>query len=142
VEFAALLPVLILVLVGTWEVGRLVEVHQVLDAAVSEGARQASTGVYSNAQAEQAVIKYLAAAGLPTAHVTATVSNLTHPATDVSEAVQLDQIEVTVSIPFRDVRWSPATLVTSSATELAARTVWCSARAKDYPANVTPPTGY
>ncbi|HMP16236.1 MAG TPA: pilus assembly protein [Gemmatales bacterium] len=39
-----LLPVFIFTLFGVWEVGRLIQIHQVVANAAREGARQASTG--------------------------------------------------------------------------------------------------
>ena len=44
VEFAVILPVLLLLVVGLFELGQLVRVRQILDNAVREGARQASLG--------------------------------------------------------------------------------------------------
>ena len=43
VEFAVCLPFILLMLVGLWEVGRMVEVQQLLNNSVREGGRQAST---------------------------------------------------------------------------------------------------
>lgn len=43
-EFALILPVLLVMVVGLFEVGQLVRLRQVLDNAVREGARQASFG--------------------------------------------------------------------------------------------------
>src|ERR1700687_4266029 len=69
--------ILVPLLLGTWEVGRLVEVKQILFNAVREGGRQASTGKQSVSQVQQAVVNYLARDGitLPTGAVT--VTNLT-----------------------------------------------------------------
>ncbi len=39
-----LLPIFIFTLFGVWEVGRLVQIHQIVANAAREGARQASTG--------------------------------------------------------------------------------------------------
>ena len=44
VEFAVCLPWIMFLLFGIWEVGRMVEVSQVMWGACREGARQASTG--------------------------------------------------------------------------------------------------
>ena len=45
VECAVCLLFLVPLLIGLWEVGRLVEVEQFLNNAVREGGRQASTGM-------------------------------------------------------------------------------------------------
>lgn len=44
VEFAVCLPLLLLILFGLWEVGRMTEVQQVMWNAAREGARDASMG--------------------------------------------------------------------------------------------------
>jgi Flp pilus assembly protein TadG len=48
VEFAVVLPLIVLLLVGTWEVARLVQVHAILSNAVREGARIAAQGQVIN----------------------------------------------------------------------------------------------
>ena len=44
VEFALVLPVLVTLMVGLWEVGRIIQVQQVLSNAAREGARVAAQG--------------------------------------------------------------------------------------------------
>jgi Flp pilus assembly protein TadG len=48
VEFAVVLPLIFLLLVGTWEVARLVQVHAILSNAAREGARVAAQGQIIN----------------------------------------------------------------------------------------------
>jgi Flp pilus assembly protein TadG len=113
VEFA-FVAVFILVpcIFGVWEVGRLVQMQQVVDNCVREGARAASTGEYSNAQVQQVVLNYLTNSGVATTNVTVTVSDVTSGG-DVSSptvnsfgtAKQLDSLQVTVSVPFSNVYW-------------------------------------
>jgi Flp pilus assembly protein TadG len=107
VEFAVVMPVMALLLVGLWEVGRMVEVQQTLVNSCREGARQASTGVKTSSQVQQAVVTYCNQKGLTsvaTSNVTVTsVSNTS--ITDPTQANQLDQFRVAVSIPFSSVRW-------------------------------------
>jgi Flp pilus assembly protein TadG len=142
VEFAVVLPLLLTLLVGTWEVGRLAEARQVLEQAAGVGGRLASTGTYKNTEVQQAVVRYLQSAGLPTTNVTVAISNLTNPSFDAKNAVQMDKFRLTVTMPFQDVRWSATTLVVSSATQIVAEVTWYSARDRDYPADATPPAGY
>ena len=78
-------------------------VEEILCNAASVGGRAASTGLNSAAQVQTAVTNYLALAGLPTQNVTVTVSDLTNPGTDPTAATALDQIQVSVSIPFSNV---------------------------------------
>jgi Flp pilus assembly protein TadG len=139
VEFALLLPLMLVLLVGAWEAGRTIEINLILSNAAREGARQAAGGATSS-QVQQTVINYLQNAGLPTTNVVVTVNDLTHPG-DPSSATQLDQIQVTVTIPFKDVRWSTLTLVTSPSTQLSASSTWLSVRDQAYPTGYTSPAG-
>jgi Flp pilus assembly protein TadG len=59
VEFAFVLPFILILLLGMWEEGRAIQVNQILYNAAREGARQASTGVVTNSAAQQVVINYL-----------------------------------------------------------------------------------
>jgi Flp pilus assembly protein TadG len=141
VEFALLAPLLIYLLLGLWEVGRMIEINQILSNAAREGARQASTGLNTNAQVQTVVTNYLQAAGLPTANANVTVSDQTSGA-DVSQAAQLDQIQVTVSIPFTDVRWIALSLIATPTTTLSGNAYWNCLKDQDYPNTVTAPPGF
>jgi Flp pilus assembly protein TadG len=142
VEFALLLPFLVTLLLGVWEVGRMIEVNQVLDNAAREGARVAAGGQATNDQAQQAAIDYLKCNGLPTQNVVVTVADLTSPGTDASGATQLDQLQVQVSIPFSDVRWSTLALFLSADTQLTAQATWNSLKDRAGSTAVTSPAGY
>jgi Flp pilus assembly protein TadG len=141
VEFAVLLPLLVTFFVGIWEVGRLVEIQQVLSNAAREGARQAATGQYNAAAVQTIVTQYLAAAGVPTGNVVVTVNDLTNPGTDPTQAQYLDTLQVNVSIPFNDVRWCLLSVVTSSATTITSKVQWTTMVDKAYPNLPTPPVG-
>ncbi len=113
VEFAFVLAfIFIPVIFGIWEVGRLIQVQQIVANSVREGARAASTGEYSNSQVQTVVTNYLTNAGVSTANATVTVSDLTSGG-DVSSptvnsfgtAKQLDSLQVSVSVPFSNVYW-------------------------------------
>jgi Flp pilus assembly protein TadG len=140
VEFALLLPVLMTLLVGAWEGGRLIEINQILSNAAREGARLAASGQATSTQVQTAVLNYLSNAGLPTTNAVVTVSDLTH-AGDPAAATQMDQLQVNVSIPFKDVRWSTLVLVTSPTTKVSAQSVWISAKDQVYPTSTTSPAG-
>jgi Flp pilus assembly protein TadG len=140
VEFALLLPVLMTLLVGAWEAGRLIEINQILSNATREGARQASSGQATSSQVQQTVLNYMKNAGLPTTNAVVTVSDLTNSG-DPSNATQLDHLQVSVSIPFKDVRWSTLTLVTSPTTQVSAQSVWLSVKDQNYPTVTTSPNG-
>jgi Flp pilus assembly protein TadG len=113
VEFAFIVSfILVPCIFGVWEVGRLVQIQQIVDNSVREGARAASTGEYSNAQVQQLVLTYLTNSGVSTSGVTATAVDVTSGG-DVSSptvnsfgtAKQLDSLQVTVSVPFSNVYW-------------------------------------
>jgi Flp pilus assembly protein TadG len=113
VEFA-FIAVFILVpcIFGVWEVGRLIQIQQIVNNAAREGAQAAATGEYSNSQVQTVVTNYLANSGVATAGVNVTVADLTSGG-DVSSptvnsfgtAKQLDSLQVSVSVPFSNVYW-------------------------------------
>src|SRR5262249_3227792 len=86
VELALLLPFLLALLLGVWEVGRLIQINQVLSNAAREGARQASTGEKTNDQVKLAVCQYLKNGGLndhtPDRASSVTPTDLNNPRTD------------------------------------------------------------
>ena len=141
VEFAVVLPVIMAALLGIWELGRMADVKEILCNAASVGGRTASTGQNSAAQAQTAVVNYLALAGIPTQSVTVTVKDLTNPGTDPTAATALDQLQVIVSIPFSAVSWSATSMFVPSTTLLSVTVVWYSANAESYPTSITVPVG-
>jgi Flp pilus assembly protein TadG len=110
VELLVTAPIFFVLLVGIWEVGRLVELQQLVNNAAREGARQASTGQYTAADVQSAVIAYLQNAGLPTTdssgnpNVTVTAVDLT-TAGDPKGAAQMDHVRVTVAYPMDNARY-------------------------------------
>jgi Flp pilus assembly protein TadG len=133
VELAIILPFVLLLLVGVWEVGRLVEVQQLLTNAVREGGRQASTGTKTVAQVKDDVVRYLQQNGIKSVKpADVTVTNVTSGA-DPTAAAQLDQFRISVTIPFDSVRWVLLNQVTS-VTNLTATVDWYSM--KDIPITV------
>ena len=134
VEFAVVLPFLLLVLAGLWEVGALVKTQQLLSNAARVGGRQASTGLNTNAQVQQSVLQYLQNAGLSTTNVNVTVTDVTSGG-DVSNASQMDQISVTVTIPFKDVAWDALSFVVPGGSQVTGSATWYSM--VDLPVNVS-----
>lgn len=102
------LPVLIVLMFGIWEVGRLIQVKQILTNAAREGARTAS-GAYINGTpvtvntVQTAVRNYMTSAGLPTAAVSGATIQLVNQSqnswTNPSDALPLDSFDVNVTIP-------------------------------------------
>lgn len=142
VEFAMVLPLLVTLLLGLWELGRAIQVFQTVSNAAREGGRQASSAKYTKAQVQQAVFDYLTKSGVPlhdalpqasvnlgNTNVAITVTNLTTGG-EVLNANQLDKVQVTVAIPIKNYRWllsntfMPAnSSVTSTSTFLCTRDV-------------------
>src|SRR5262249_36009602 len=123
VEAAFCLPILLIFMIGMWEVGRMVQVSQILANAAREGARYAAMGnlnisgvntPITVSMVQQTVRDYMTAAGLPSAAVSGaqiTLTNLSsHTWTDPSGAQPMDQFQVTVTIPsgtaFNSLQWS------------------------------------
>jgi Flp pilus assembly protein TadG len=138
VEAAVVLPILLIMMLGIWEVGRIIHVQQILVNSAREGARLAAGGYVNstpvtNTMVQQAVRDYLQAAGLPPAAVNGAQITLTCQASpgwaDPADAVPLDPFRVTVKIPagaaFESLRWSFVTKITST-NELEAFVDWVS----------------
>jgi Flp pilus assembly protein TadG len=141
VELAVLLPLIVMLLIGIWELGRMIQVQQALVNAAREAARHAATGQYTNAQCQTVAIQYLNVFGLPTTNANATVIDQTHTILDVTQAKYLDHIQATVTIPYQDVRWSLSSYFVSSTTTLQATAIWVSTLDQDYPSDPEPPQG-
>jgi len=115
VEFAVVSPVLILVLLGMIECGRMIMVQQSLTTAAREGARAAIVPGTSRAMAKEVVESFLARVGVSGAKVR--VRNRT--TTSVAHG---EPITVTVTVPFSRVSWLPKpfflrhTILSSAAT--------------------------
>lgn len=143
VELALLVTFLLVpLLLGLWDVGRLVEVEQLVQNAAREGGRQASTGKRSVADVQQAVVDYLALDGITVAPSEIAVTNLTdgsrsdpRAGSSPQNALQLDHFEITVSVPLNSVRWVLMDRF-SGATTLSASADWYSMN--DLPLQVLP----
>jgi Flp pilus assembly protein TadG len=134
-ELAVVLPLLALLLLGIWEVGRVVEAQQLVSNAAREGGRQASNGDKTSAEVQQDVLNYLAKAGVDTTGCTVTVTNLTASTrNDPTIANQMDELQVTVALPAKNVRWALLTPILSGTT-LTGSAIWYSM--KDLPVNVS-----
>ena len=138
VEAAVVLPLLLILMLGVWEVGRMIQVDQILINSAREGARLAAGGyvngtAVTTAMVQQAVRDYLTASGLPAAAAsgaTVTLTCLASPTwTDPSAALPLDQFQVTVVIPagtaFNSLRWNLLNRLTTI-TQMSVSVQWMS----------------
>lgn len=136
VELAVCLPFLLVVVLGIWEVGRMVQVQQLVSNAAREGGRQVSAGQSSAATIQQFVANYLNMNGMSGVSSTnVTLTNITNSArNDPTSCNQLDQWRVTVTIPYSLIRWSTIAQITPT-TNVSASADWYSM--KDLPVSVT-----
>jgi Flp pilus assembly protein TadG len=113
VEFAVVLPLLMTIVMGIIECGRLMSAEEILINASREGARLAvlggstmgtstSTGPY---EVNYRVRQSLDGAAVSSACATITVTDLDRSITDLPDADVGDRIQVSVSIPFAAVAW-------------------------------------
>jgi Flp pilus assembly protein TadG len=140
VEFAFIMPAILALLVGIWELGRLIEIQQLLTNAAREGARQAATGQYTQAQVQSVISQYLSVAGLPTANVNSTAWDVTGNC-DPTQAVYQDCIQVNVTMPFKDVSWSVLSILVPPTFQLSTQVQWMTVVDKPYPSDPEPPVG-
>ena len=142
VELAAVLPVLVALFLGMCEVGRALNAKVIVQNAAAVGGRLASIGESTNAEVTQAVLTYLTVAGVPTTNAVVTVSNATQSAVDVGAAAALDKLQITVTIPFKDVKWGVAGFIVQNTSLVTGSVTFYSARVNPYPTNITVPAGY
>jgi Flp pilus assembly protein TadG len=178
VEMAVLAPVLLLFLMGLWEVGRMVMIQQILDDTARETGRLAASGGYLcsnslvnpqststpptpislnlpsamvNYEAQQKALLWLSGEGVSIANATVTINNVgstmnSHNWTSTwtengtanggsgtttgydpgAAAYQLDQINVTVTLPYQNIAWSPLSWFLPQSTILTANSTWFS----------------
>jgi Flp pilus assembly protein TadG len=135
VEFAIVSIPLLILLAGVWEVGRIIEAHNVITNAAREGGRQASTGTKSATDVQNAILTYLARNNINSTGMTYTLENLTQPSkTDPRDADQLDRFRLVMSIPYGNVRWALIPQITST-TNMSVTVYWYSM--KDIPLDVS-----
>ncbi len=120
------------------------QVNAIVCNAAREGARKASTGANTYADVKTTVVNYLTNAGITNqSGLTVTVYDVTQgnsgPQFNPSQAISLDQLQITVTLPYSNIQLTqfpnaPSTLVSAQA-------VWFSNQNQAYPTNITPPPG-
>jgi Flp pilus assembly protein TadG len=151
VEAALVMPLLVSLMLGVWEVGRAVQMTQLLNDAARQGARMAAGGINNGtsvtvAMVQQVVRDSMTASGFPTAAVSGaqiTLTNLSGNSwTDPCDAQPLDRFSVNVTVPagaaFNSVRWVPVSLI-SGVSQLASQVEWLSANDSQVVVNTTLP---
>ncbi len=102
VEFAMILPILVMVIMGMFEFGRGIMATEVLNHAARVGARNGSLATGTTASVTKEVNDLLIAAGVKGTTVKVLVNGA---ATEVGNAKSGDQINVTVTVPYAKVTW-------------------------------------
>jgi len=141
---AVVAPLVVGLLVGLLEVGQIVKVNQIVSNAAREGARSASTGVNTYANVQTTVANYLTNAGITNqSGLTVTVSDVTQdnsgPQFNPSTANWLDQLQITVTLPYSNIQLAP--LLIPPNTVISAQAAWFSNQDQPYPTSITPPSG-
>lgn len=109
VEFAVVAPVLILLIFGMVEFGRMVMVQQVLTNAAREGARVGVLDDSTVTDVQTTVNNYLTGGGVKGATVTVSPNPL-------SSAGYGAPVTVTVTVPFSQVSWLPSPMFLKTTT--------------------------
>lgn len=121
VEFAFVMPILLTLLLGTWEIGRAIQVQQVMVNAAREGARIAAqgqiinlTGTYTQIKVntgtpnvKSTVIDYMKGAGFTnTTGMTVTFAFLdgATSSTEPYQGTKNQRYRVTLTVPYDNVR--------------------------------------
>ncbi len=139
VEFAVVLPLLVLLLVGVWEIGRLIQLQQIMNNAARAGARLASQATIINSNGTTTNVA--TSTGSP--NVTTTVSNYLQGAgitnltglqvtfqftdgntglTDPYQGVKNQQYVVNVTLPYANLRWTNLSVI--NPTTLCGQCTW------------------
>lgn len=100
VEFALVAPVLVLLVFGTIEFGRMVMVQQILTNATREGARVGVLDGSTTTDVTNAVNMYLTSSSIHGATITMTPN-------PPSDAGYGQPVTVSVTVPFSQVSWLP-----------------------------------
>jgi Flp pilus assembly protein TadG len=161
-EFAWVGPFLFFLLLGVWEVGRLIQVHEILTNATREGARLAAQGEVINLTGDftqisannssttandssnvtAAVSNYLNAAGISTTGLIVTFQftsgdmTLTQP----YQGTKGQRFRVQSTLPTTSFRWTVLSLI--GKTNLVASVDWVSMIDDPFTVNTNVPTGY
>ncbi|MGL4462871.1 MAG: TadE/TadG family type IV pilus assembly protein [Planctomycetia bacterium] len=144
VEFAIIFPVMMILVLGIWELGRYIHVRQILENATREAGRLAATGQLNDTVVTVAMVKATAADYVGRAiperpnvktQVDATVTNLSsHSWVNPGDAEQLDMFAVTVTLPVDAIDWVAINRFLPAGATMTSRTLWCSL--KDIPLEV------
>jgi Flp pilus assembly protein TadG len=147
IELALTMPFVALLVVGSLQIGRMVQINQIINNAAREGARKASTGINTYSDVQTIVANYLTNAGVTNQNgLSVTVYDVTQgnsgPQFNPSTANPFDQLQITVTLPYSNVQLSSTSILPGSSNlVLTGTAVWYTNVNQSYPANITPPLG-
>ncbi len=123
-EFAVVAPVLVLMFLGTCEIGQAIAGATKISSAIREGGRLASmdfsgklsSGQTANEKVEQDILAFLAATGVKTEGVSVSIEHAKGEAagTDfdlATEANYLQLFRISISVPYQNVSSDPVNLM-------------------------------
>lgn len=139
VELAFMMPFLLLMIVGVWELGRLIQMQQVMYNAARAGARIASqanivntTGAFTqiavssgSPSVQEAIVQNLKGAGITNLtglQITFQYLNGDTSLTDPYQGSKNQQFSVTISMPYSNVSWTSLGLI--NPTSIGATCIW------------------
>jgi Flp pilus assembly protein TadG len=107
VEFAVVLPVFVLFILGIIEFGRAFMVGQLVTNAAREGARQAVLDGSTNSAVTSTINNFLLGAGnIPSSNITVTITvSRAAAANQLASAISGDLCTIRVSVPFNQVSY-------------------------------------
>ncbi len=108
-EFALVLPVLLLILIAIMDFAFMFKNYEVVANAAREGARVGVLSGYSTGDAIARAEAYLAASGLTDAHASPTAAVVTVPVTVGGTPTTMNAIQVTVTYPHGFLLLGPVT---------------------------------
>ena len=102
VEFAVVAPVLLIMVFGMVDMGRMIMVQQLMNDAAREGARTAALGGSSFGEVSSRVSAFLDATGVDASRVQIELTPI-----NLAAAERGDLVTVQLSVAFADVSWLP-----------------------------------
>jgi hypothetical protein len=139
VETAVVMPFLVLLMVGTWEMGRLIQLQQIMSQAAREGARLASQATIVSTDGDYVQI----AKSVGTPNVDSTIREYLHgagitnqdglqitfefiegdpSAIEPYQGVKNQRFRVRVQMPYENLKWTNLSLI--NPTTLSGECVW------------------
>jgi hypothetical protein len=139
VELACVLPLLVILIVGVWEIGRLIQLQQIMNTAAREGARLAAQATIINATGDSTQVSMqssdpnvqdtirdsLQAAGISNLNglqITFEFIKGDLSATEPYRGVKNQRFRIRVTLPYANLRWTNLGLI--NPTTLGGECTW------------------